>query len=186
MLSCHGSYSGQLPVTGCFGRWEPSPSESRSLRLQLGWHSSCLRTVTVIVPPRARINIRARQHRAGCRGGGPVLLQGRWTGTAGLQGAAPRQCWPGALTPGFSGPSVFSCLLALASEVGGGGLGHLPLLPSEVGGGASTTSPRSVSPKILLCSKGDAERITQGEKKNGKLYSDLTLRIYIPRPVATI
>ena len=42
--------------------------------------------------------------------------------------------------------------------------------PSEVGGAASTTSPRSVSPKILFCSKGDAERITRGEKTNGKLF----------------
>ena len=59
-------------------------------------------------------------------------------------------------------------------------------LPSEVGGAASATSPRSVLPKILFCSKGDAERITQGEKTNGKLYQNLTLRIYIPRPVATV
>ena len=57
---------------------------------------------------------------------------------------------------------------------------------SEVGGAASATSPRSVSPKVLFCSKGDAERITRGEKTNGKLYSDLTLRIYRPRPVATV
>ena len=53
---------------------------------------------------------------------------------------------------------------------------NLPSLPSEVGGAASATSPRSESPKILFCSKGDAERITRGEKTYGKLYSDLTLR----------
>ena len=65
--------------------------------------------------------------------------------------------------------------------------GHPPL-PSEVGGAASAwaTSPRSVSPKILFCSKGDTERNTQGEKTKGKLYLDLTLRIYRPRPVATV
>ena len=49
-------------------------------------------------------------------------------------------------------------------------------LPSEVRGAASATSPRSVSPKILFCSKGNAERITRGKKTNGKLYSDLTTK----------
>ena len=37
----------------------------------------------------------------------------------------------------------------------------------RLGGAGSATSPRPESPRILFCSKGDAERITRGEKTNG-------------------
>ena len=68
---------------------------------------------------------------------------------------------------------------------GASGFTNLPSLPSAgVTWGCSTSaSPRLARDEgcmrrgIYGDTKGDVERITPGEKMNGKLYSDLTLRI---------
>ena len=92
-----------------------------------------------------------------CYGGAPDLDRGRSCGPA----PAGSHAWPG--IGGWGGG-----LRHLPQVSGGGGLRHLP------------------QAKILFCSQGDAERVTRGEKTNDKLYSDLTLRIYRPRLIATV